>query len=376
MDPLGKRLRKYMADRYGLSPEDPISVAAAAQDQAVEDIDLPAPMVEQAAPPPSPVPASKPPPAGANPQVWQHMLGRVATPEELDEADAGAAKARQISGLGKAGMMLAQTFGAKNADSGWFDQLAQDAEGRRKLVSGYLKQRMLKGAELNAEQQKATADAQRDYDKEMRGRSFTSEQNELNRRSNERAAALSAGNAAAARTDKSVTDLAKSLEDAAGLKADMATLVEAAKKKDVPSVGPMDKWTPTFMQGEDAIRTEQAAGRVLAALLKIQSGVSVSPQELQRAMKARGLQGGSEEAFRIGVEAMLAELGTAMRQKEAGYPADVSAELGRRGGITSKDLPAYKTGTQSAPAATVVETRQAPDGRIIELLSDGTKRVR
>lgn len=346
MDPLKKRMRQMVAQKYGIElQDDPLAAQSASIDETVEDFDA------SALSPRPAEPVAKPPPAGMNPQVWEHMLAKVATPEEAERAELGAAKARQISGMGRAGMMLAQAFGAKNADPAWFDQLAADAEGRRKVVSGYMKQRMLKGAELNADQQKAAADATRDYDKEIRGRTFTQEENRLDRISRERAAALSAGTAAAARTDKSVTDLSKSLEDAAGLKADMATLVEAAKQKDVPSVGPIDKFVPTFMQGEGAIRTEQAAGRTLAALLKIQSGVSVSPQELQRAMKARGLSGGSEDAFRIGVEAMLAELDTAMKQKEAGHPAAVADELSRRGGITSRDLPKYQAGQNAGPAA-------------------------
>lgn len=302
-------------------------------------------------------PAQAAPPPPNSQMVNDYMAGKYdlkVSPEDLaalEQSQESVRGTKLIAGLGRAGQMFSQAWGANNADPAFFDKMAQTAEGRRELVGKYLQAKQAKGADLMKERAQFVADRENKLTDDETQRAFDTEQRRLDRISRERAAALSAGTAAAARTDKSVTDLSKSLEDAAGLKEDVATLVAAARQPDVPSVGPIDKWKPTFMQGEDEIRTEQAAGRFLAALLKIQSGVSVNPQELARAMKARGLSGGNEQAFRIGVEAMLREMEVAMKQKEAGYPGDVAEELRRRGGVTSKDLPKYQaTDPEQAPA--------------------------
>jgi hypothetical protein len=66
------------------------------------------------------------------------------TPDQLElaEADRNARETVLASGLGRAGQMFAQAFGAKNADPGHFDAMAMDANKRRDLVAAHMKEKM------------------------------------------------------------------------------------------------------------------------------------------------------------------------------------------------------------------------------------------
>lgn len=161
--------------------------------------------------------------------------------------------------------------------------------------------------------------------------------------------------------EKGVGELSKAMEGASGMRTDIGTLVNAAQQEDVPGVGPLDQLVPTKLAKDDAVKTEQAALRVLAAILKQQSGISVNEAELKRAMKARGLSGDDERAFRLGVESMLGDLRQGMGQKQIAQPAEVVEEYRRRGGVTVEDLPTYSPSGAGTPTATAPHVKTAAD---------------
>lgn len=124
-------ISRWLAKKSGLlGPEDELTAAP---------MEMPTPPAQEPAafvpPPEEPLPARPRPVA---PQM--DTAG-------LEEADTDARRGEMMAGLGRAGQMFAQAFGAKNADPGYFDTLGQEARQRRDTVSKYLKDKAQKSAE-------------------------------------------------------------------------------------------------------------------------------------------------------------------------------------------------------------------------------------
>lgn len=171
--------------------------------------------------------------------------------------------------------------------------------------------------------------------------------------------------------DANVEALSKRQEQAPALVNDLRTLVGFIQGgQGLPGVGTVAGHLPDLLVSDDGVRLRQAARGVAASYLKERSGTAASEKEVERLLSELGMgSGASEDQFRIGTTRLLTNVHDVMRSKEAGYSPEVLDVARSRGMKTSSDLP-------QMGGPNVVEERQAPDGRIIQLLSDGTKRVK
>lgn len=121
----------------------------------------------------------------------------------------------------------------------------------------------------------------------------------------------------------------------------LQTLAKASLEKDVPGVGrfdaPLTNWG---LKGGENITVRQATGQLHSALLKLWSGGAVTPSEAERAAINTGMSSGAtEEQWRAGVKAMLANIRRAAKNAETTvHPEDIVVRKSR-GGTTSMDFP-------------------------------------
>lgn len=180
--------------------------------------------------------------------------------------------------------------------------------------------------------------------------------------------------------ESDVQKLGKDSEETAQLRGDLTTLVGAAKGDSIPGFGQIAGRLPNFFTSDEGIKTRQAAKRIMQNIMHKLSGSAVSEAELGRALEARGLgDTASPEQFKLGVKALSQEANDTFQRTEAKYKPEVVQRFHGRGGVTSQDVaPLMKEASglvQPDSSVSVKERRQLADGRVIELLSDGTKRL-
>lgn len=141
----------------------------------------------------------------------------------------------------------------------------------------------------------------------------------------------------------------KELQDLGGMQNDLRTLLAATSKNDVPGVGPVAGLVPDLLMTEDGTEVRRAANRSLNALLRAQSGLTVSDQEALRTMAATKLsQRATNAQFIEGVKELAQYVQLAMRNKQAGFRPEVIEEYRSRGGTTSQEMPTAETAEQKA----------------------------
>jgi hypothetical protein len=213
-----------------------------------------------------------------------------------------------------------------------------------------------------------------------------------------------------------VMALSKRIEGNPMLLNDLGTLQRFASEKSIPGVGLLAGSVPNALVGDDAIRARQAAMGVITTLLKEQSGLAVTENEVQRKLQELGMgPRATEKEFRNGVERLTRNVRDHLIGKESGFDDEIVETVRRRGMPLAENLSDYTVkggqrraqprpsnmppgplggrearraaghGGQDIPAPRrppessgleVTEERRAPDGRVIQLMSDGTKRVK
>jgi hypothetical protein len=168
--------------------------------------------------------------------------------------------------------------------------------------------------------------------------------------------------------DSQIETLSKRLEGAPALKDNLSTLLKYANEEDVPGVG-QTGFAPKMLLSADGTKVRQAARGLVGGVIKERSGTAASEKEIDRILEEFGMHpGATDEQFRIGVRRYLPQVVETLRAKEAGARPEAVEEARRRGLTTSKDV--------EAAGVAVVEERQLPDGRVIQLLSNGQKRLK
>jgi hypothetical protein len=134
--------------------------------------------------------------------------------------------------------------------------------------------------------------------------------------------------------------LGKDLQDFAGMKDDLDTLLRATRTEDVAGIGPLAGFVPDFMTSSEGAETRRAASRLLIQILKAQSGATVSDRETARTLGATKLsQRSTNDQFREGVRELAEITKRTMRQREAKYrDPNVVRRYAESGGITSHNL--------------------------------------
>jgi hypothetical protein len=156
--------------------------------------------------------------------------------------------------------------------------------------------------------------------------------------------------------EDAVQKLGKDTEETAVTVNDIGQLTKSAKEEDIPGFGPVEglfpDWAPSiFYGGDEGVKNRQAAKRVMAAILKKQSGTAVSEGEKKDALSARGLNyTASPDRYRQGLASMTSEAEGVFRRSEAKYPHEAVEVLGRRGGTTSADIAPLKNAAKAAAA--------------------------
>ena len=190
-----------------------------------------------------------------------------------------------------------------------------------------------------------------------------------------RIAASAAPKNADAKDEQSIQELAKRNDDAATTAAAMQRLREkVAGLNDIPGVGKVDALLPDFVQSTEGLDIQNEARSLVDTLLKMQSGAGVSNQERANKYKQYGIGGSDERAFRLGLDRLNADLGAAMKAKEAGFKPSVVETYRKRGGTGAEDLP------KVAPAAKVTvsngkETLRIDPADLADAERDGYRRL-
>lgn len=223
-------------------------------------------------------------------------------------------------------------------------------QGQAMMQQVHATRKSLLEAPMQREERKLSRDKyQRDLDKDAANLKLSEAELAERARHNKAMEEIGRRNAAVGRSavqeerhekqvEADVQKLGKDLEDTAVLNADAETLLAAASQEDIPGVGPVEGFLPNLLTSEEGVKTRQAAGRLMAAILKKQSGQAVSESEVERNLKARGLgDRATQVEYRTGLRALVKELGDTFKRTEAKYRPEVTARFRERGGTTSAE---------------------------------------
>lgn len=293
-------------------------------------------------------------------QVLASTMGAGMPPKPVPEEDPGAAEmraaaddereARFAAGMGKAGQMFAQAFGAKNADPASFDAIARDAGKRRALVTEHYRAKAQKDADWKRTRGAQTEDlaSAREFQSGEKEKDRKVREDEMRQRSEDRLLQRQFMMAMLGQKtqdkkekdlDKQIEVLSKRTEGAPALRNDLATLDKYAAEKDIPGVGPLAGRMPNILTSDEGIEVRQAAKGVLSTLIREKSGTAASDREVERLMEELGMGDGATEAqFRLGLTRLRQQAVDTLKTKEAGARPEAVQEARRRGLVTSDDL--------------------------------------
>lgn len=148
--------------------------------------------------------------------------------------------------------------------------------------------------------------------------------------------------AAQASLERDVQKAGEDLEGAGTLSGDLQYLDQQAAKDDIPGVGRWDSKKTGLLSvfaSDDDTRTMQTMRSVVGRLLKERSGTAASDAEVERVMGELGMGPGStEQEFRVGLQRLRQDVGSALRTKQARYRPEVIQTYQQRGGKTAQDI--------------------------------------
>ncbi len=142
------------------------------------------------------------------------------------------------------------------------------------------------------------------------------------------------------RIERDVQKLGKDTDELAGMKTDLETLLFAVQDEDVAGVGVLAGRVPDLLMSDEGGEVRRASQRTLNALLRAQSGLTVSDQEAIRTQVATKLSHTADDRlFAEGVRELAVYAQKAMRNREARYRPEVNERYRERGGVTSDQMP-------------------------------------
>lgn len=251
-----------------------------------------------------------------------------------------------ILGVGRGTQVLSPT----NEAAGVGKAMAAAGDDRRKSLVDYIKAKREGRAADTAESEakrKAGMDAKRmGLDREKFVYQRTNDA--ANRGAAERRARIMAAAAkdkAGAKSDMDVKDDVKELAKRVG--ADPASIrvaMDALDKEilesggDIPGVGRVDALTPDFLSSDKAISVRNQAQDLVDALLKMQSGSTVSEQERTRKYHSYGIGSRDERNFKTGMKRLRGDIEAKLKATEAGFRPEVVDQYRKQGGTSSVDV--------------------------------------
>lgn len=147
----------------------------------------------------------------------------------------------------------------------------------------------------------------------------------------------------------------------------------------IPGVGVGENAFKDFMRGEKGSAVRQDAEGIVAALIKIQSGMAASDLEVARKMGEYGLTASSkEDTFRRGLKNLKQELLKEIQSKQAGFTSRVREQHKREGGLLTEDYKQMFDKKQSANVTVTngKETLSIPRSDLPDAIADGYKEVK
>jgi hypothetical protein len=139
-----------------------------------------------------------------------------------------------------------------------------------------------------------------------------------------------------------VMALSKRIEGNPMLLNDLGTLQKFASEKSIPGVGLVAGSVPNALMGDDALRVRQAALGIITTLLREQSGLAVTENEVQRKLQELGMgPRATEKEFRNGVERLTRNVRAHLIGKESGFDDEIVETVRRRGMPLAENLSDY-----------------------------------
>lgn len=315
--------------------------------------------------------------AAALGQSGAPAASRDADAEEMEAADEEERRSRFAAGMGKAGQMFAQAFGAKNADPASFDRMAQDAGKRRQLVTEHYRAKAQRDADWkrNRTTQLEDLESTRVFQGQEKEKDRTLREEENRQRAADRLLQRQFMMATLGQrhedkrekdTDKQIEVLSKRMEGAPALRSDIATLEKLAGEDDVPGIGATGR-LPDFFVSDEGVQLRQATRGIVGNLIKERSGTAASEKEIDRILGELGMgDGATDDQFRMGLKRLKQQSIEAMRAKEAGARPEAVEEARRRGLTTSQDLAGPAAGGLSpTDKARLEELRRKRDAGLL-----------
>lgn len=140
--------------------------------------------------------------------------------------------------------------------------------------------------------------------------------------------------------ENDVQALGKDVEALTTMGPDLETLRTATTKGDAAGFGPVAGRVPSLLASDEAVANRQAAGRLMAAIIKETSGSAASEGEVQRLLEANGMgRTATPEQLKQGIKGLEGKIATLRKQREAKYHPDVVETYRTRGGHTSAAEP-------------------------------------
>jgi hypothetical protein len=137
-----------------------------------------------------------------------------------------------------------------------------------------------------------------------------------------------------------VQALGKDVEALTTMGPDLETLRGAMTKGEAAGFGPVAGRVPDLLATKEAVANRQAAGRLMAAIIKETSGSAASEGEVQRLLEANGMgRTATPEQLKQGVAKLEGKIATLRKQREAKYHPQVLETYRTRGGHTSAEEP-------------------------------------
>lgn len=320
--------------------------------------------------------------------------------DELERGDEASRRSALIAGLTRAGGMAGAAIGGTKLDTSAYDRmdrLADDPRNTAQLRVNRLEKMMATKRSMEEGRQRlASAEEERKHRRLMEGLGLKRQESldEYNRNKDqrdyeqrERIARLTAGNAAAGRSERAedkaeavierdVQKAGGDLADLPGMRNDLAVLNKFAAMEDVPGVGRWDSIKPDVFDSADDAESSQAAKRVAARLLKIQSGSAATEAEVSRLLESLGMgKGSTEEKFKIGLRSLIQNATDAAKQAEAKYRPEVLGTLRQRGGVTSREMPPPQAQEGMVRVSNGKETLEIPAADVADAEKDGFRRL-
>lgn len=139
-----------------------------------------------------------------------------------------------------------------------------------------------------------------------------------------------------------------------------------SQKGNIPGVGPVAGALPDFALSSEGKKLRQRVENLKSAILKAQSGLTVSDKELEKINVQLGTgPGRTEQQLRDGVNNVKEMLNNKLKVVEAGYPKDALSIYSDAGGVTSDY---FRPAASIVPSAKTQDLSHVSDKDLLKLI--------